>query len=502
MSVIRSLTVWATLWMATRLVAQDYVLRVEAPDHADRPLLVYRCMDLFTQRMERVATAILDAQGTARVTGTALGTDRIRLRVGDTHADLYVRPGSDLHVRLGPPPPDMPRSISGTTQATYELLEVEPLDINALTSDLNEKLDDFLMADLATDRAGGMQAVDVVRRGEGTVGTPERPPTLFVTPNLSSARVDTFEMQLRRFYRGIDDPWFERYLSYGVAGLRLGPRASERALFERHLKGRPIDTTVPEQVRFIRDLFTGLLDSYLLVRHEPATLRAMAMPTTDSLKALFARHDFLRESDELAELVMLDQLYIHHDHPRLSRKDVLRLIDQVATRSPYPAHRQIAANMLWDITTMRPGNRLPPVHLTDLRGRRVDIDSLLKGPACVFITASWCTWCDLELTGLAQLDRTYNGIPPITVISLDTALTDVVAHRARYKEYFANWLHAPAELQLREDLRLRTLPAVLLLNDGVLEWSPAPLPSDGLGAIFHRMRTEGLHQGRIKVWDD
>lgn len=501
-----TLRLWHTLLLpicaAAALHAQTFHLRVEAPGQAGKPLLAYRYMDLFTLRTERVATVVFDDQGTAQVEGAVTGTEKLRLRMGDIHADVYVRPGSDLRVRLGPPEPGTPRSMGGTTQATIELLDLEPLDINALTSDLNEKLDDQLLQDLATDRAKGMQAVDVVRRGEAAPDTTGRPPTLFVTPNLSNTRIDTFEMKLRNFYRGIEDPWFEAYLTYGVAGMRLGPRTNDRALYERYLKDRPIDTTNPEQVRFIRGLFTELLSSFALRHHERATMTAMAMSTADSLKAVFARHDFLRENGQLAELVMLDQLYTHHAHAQLHRADLLRLIDDVAVRSRYPAHRAIAANMHWDLTTMQPGSTLPPVRVTDLSGNDVDMEAILRGATCVFITASWCTWCDLELTGLAQLDRTYNGIIPITVISIDTTLAQAKQHRALFKDHFQNWLHAPAELQLREDLRIRSLPAIYLLNDTKLAWSPAPLPSDGLGAIFHRTRTEAEQKNRIKVWDD
>ncbi|MDX9750406.1 MAG: hypothetical protein RBT71_04925 [Flavobacteriales bacterium] len=496
------------LWGIVLLLAalpsagQGFTLRVDAPAYPGQAVLVYTYLDLFTRRTERLATALPDSTGSATVSGPATGTQKLRIRVGETYADLYVRPGSRLHVRYGLPEPGTPRSMSGTTPAVIELLDLDPLDINALTSDLNQKLDDFLMEDLATDRAGGMQALDLVRRGEAAPDTMDRPPTLFVTPNMSSARLDTFETRLRHFYRGIDDPWFADHLTYGVAGMRLGPRANDRALYERLLRDRPIDTTNPEQVRFIRGFFTELLGTFALRHHEAATLRALAMPTADSLKAVFARHDFLRDNDALAELVMLDQLYTHNEHPGVQRADVLRLIADVATRSAHPAHRTIAANMHWDLTTMQRGGTLPAMRLTDLNGRAVDIDTMLNGATCIFITAGWCTWCDLELTGLAQLDRTYNGIIPVTVISLDTALADAAAHRARHEGHFRHWLHAPAELQLREDLRIRTLPAIYLLNDDRLEWAPAPLPSDGLGAIFHRTRTEAREKGRTKVWDD
>ncbi len=72
----------------------------------------------------------------------------------------------------------------------------------------------------------------------------------------------------------------------------------------------------------------------------------------------------------------------------------------------------------------------------------------------------------------------------------------------KHPEQKFTWLHAEAEQQLREDLRLRNLPTVLLVQDGKLVSSPAPLPSGGLGEVFHRARVNAERDGRIKVWDD
>ncbi len=114
------------LW-APMLHAQDFSLDVEAPAHASQPVLVYRYLDLITLRQERAITDVLDAQGRVHLTASVTGTQKIRLRIGDTHADLYVRPGSVLRIRYGAPEAGTPRSMSGTTQASIELLDLPPL---------------------------------------------------------------------------------------------------------------------------------------------------------------------------------------------------------------------------------------------------------------------------------------------------------------------------------------------------------------------------------------
>jgi thiol-disulfide isomerase/thioredoxin len=255
-------------------------------------------------------------------------------------------------------------------------------------------------------------------------------------------------------------------------------------------------------VRFLRSFFADLLPAFVVRYHDAALQKALAERNTDSLKAIFSKHDFLRDNDRLCELMAMDQLYLQYHAKYLDRPAVKELLTKWSTGSAYPEHRRMAANMLWDRTAMQPGSQLPAMLLENERGQRVDLDSLLNGPVCLVITASWCTYCELELAGLEQLQQTYKDHVRIIAISLDSTLTALRAYRKAHPGQEFLWLHAQAEQQLREDLRLRSLPTFYMLNDGVLAHSPAPLPSKGLGAVFQQVQVANERDGRIKVWDD
>jgi len=495
-----SLTAGLVLHLAS--MAGSFTVHVTAPKEAGQAVLLYRYDDLFTLRTVRVAEGPLGEDGKATLSGTVEGTVRMQLRIADAIADLYVRPGSVLHVEWPGPDPRVPRSLNRPVRVPIVFHDMDALDINALTSDLNERLDDFLMEDLATDAAAGMQALDIQRKEGAEPDSTNRPPTLFVTPHMSTARVDTFEQKLKRFYRGIDDPWFERYLEYGIAGLRHGPRANDRELYERYLKGRPVLYTDPEYVRFVQGMFEDHLLSFAFRHHQRALERAMAAGELDSLTAIFARHDFLKDDPRLRELVCLEQLYTHYNSQHVRRKAVERMLEQASVRSTYTEHRSITANMLWDLSAMSKGSTMPPLRLNDMNGNAADMALLNEGPVCLVITATWCTYCELEMVGLERLHKEYPGVIPIVVIALDKDPAAIKKYLKLHPGRNFTWLHAEAEQQLREDLRLRNLPAVLLLQDGVLVRSPAPLPSGGLGEVFHRTRAQAERDGRIKVWDD
>lgn len=493
------------IWMVTMLAvlqmqAAGFTIRVDASAHTGKMVVLSRYDDHFTLRTMRMAQELAGEQ--VIFAGEVEGTQKMQLRIGELIADLYVRPGSELNVVFPAPDPRVARSLNVATRMPLEFLEISPFDINALVSDLNERVDDFVAADLATDEAAGMQAVERVRR-DGTVDndTTQRPPTVFLDPRWTKARVDTFATKLESFYSEIDDPWFKAYLEYAIAGLKLGPRTNDRSLWERYLKDRPVKHDNPEYVRFLHAFFEGHL-AMVARSHERALERAMAMASVDSLHAVLARNDFLKNNVVLRELVLMEQLYLNY-HQRYVRREAARSVfAHVSEFSPVPEHRRIAINMLWDLTAMRPGSTLPPMMLQDLQGRPVEMEELHEGPLAIAVTASWCTYCQLEIQALERLAEEYDGVIPIVAIGLDESLDDVKRFVMSRPHRKIRWLHAEAEQRLRDDLRIRALPAFFLLQDGVLTHSPAPLPSAGMAEIFHRAKVQRERNERIKIWDD
>jgi len=480
--------------------AGTFTIHVRAGELGEEVVSLYRYADLFTLRTVFVTSGLFSADGRTTLQGNVEGTEKMQLRMGDRTADLFVRAGSELFVE----PVDLgaARSVNGTTRMGLNFEGIDPLDINSLTTDLNDRIDAFLAEDLATDQAAGMNVLEG-KRNEGKAATDplKRPPTLFVTPVLSDARVDSFEWKLRRFYGEIRDPWFDHYLNHSIAGLRFGPRADQKALFNTYLKGGTVCYDDPEFVRLIRTLFSDLLDRMNMDHRDTLALLA-AGGSRIPMTGLFQRNDFLRGDDRLAELVMMDQLYLKHAHKLVHMKDAETILMDVLTNSAYPEHRGIASNMLWDITVMRVGSTLPEMRLEDPGGDRVQLRDLLQGPMCIAITADWCTYCATELAGLMKIAAEYPDAVKVIVIGLDKSLE---AFNAGMKKEPANefiWLHALAEQQLRDELRLRSLPAYFLLNDDVLARSPAPLPSQGLAALFHQAHVHADKEQRLRVWDE
>lgn len=484
------------------LAAQDAVLHLQALNNKGQVAQLYRYDDLFTLRTVRLTEALIGDEGSATLTAPVEGTTKLQVRIGDVSGDLFARPGSIYQVTFPMLAPGVARSLNGTAKVALVFTDLDRTDVNAITTDLNDRIDAFISQDLATDEIGGMQAVDVKRKpGVQQTDTARRPSTLFITPTLSRLRVDSFETKLHHFYRELNDPWFARYMDNSIAGLRHGPRVNDKDLHDRYLKKKPVVYDDPEYVRILRSIHSEQL--HLAERfHGDALQRAFDLTDADSLNAVLSLNDMLKEDPQLRELVMIDLIYQQYHGRLVPRAAAEKILGQVAERSAYPGTRRVAANMLWDLTAMRVGSRLPALRLEDLAGKEPDMNELLSGPVCLAVTASWCTYCELEMVGLEQLSVEYKDVLPIVIICLDPDLDAVKKYRKTHPDLNAMWLHAIGEQRLREDLRMRSLPAFFLLNDGVLARSPAPLPSSGLGALFHQVRVNAEKGERIKVWDD
>ena len=478
-------------------------ITIDAPDHVGRAAVLYRYMDLFSMRLEVLAVGEVDAHGGVTLIGEVQDIVKGQVRLGMDVAELFLKPGAQYTVRLLPRDRNDTQSMSGTALRELEFLGLDGLEVNALTTDLNEQLDAFIAEDLATDQAAGMQALDLVRKkGSAKPDTSGRPATLFINPSWSEARVDTFERKLRKHYLGVNDPWFAAHMESALAGLRFGPRTNDSALFVRALKDKPVRYNDPEYVRFVLSFFEDHLITHPFVTDEDALVNAIANADLDSLKLLFRKSDFLLD-DRLCELVVLNEAYANYNGKTFDKSGIRRLLEQASAGSGYPEHRLIAANMLWDLTHMQPGDMLPSMMAWNTTGEKVELDTLLgEGPVYLAITASWCTYCELELSALEKLYSEYGKVVRFITLDIDGTTTSIAAQQRLHP--LRTWPHllADSDPLLLDKLRLRSVPAFYLLDGRSLKHAPAKAPSAGIGADFHRIAASVHEVGGRRVWDE
>lgn len=486
------------LFTGLLLAAAPVQLSIKAPTYPGQQATLYQYKDLFTQRAEAIAEGWTDANGTVQLTTEVEGTQKARLRIGKVAADLWLREGT-YHLEMPAPAPGQPLGINGTARVQPTFTDLDPLDINALIADLNARLDAFLAADLATDGNTGMDALAKARRD----GTALKPDTLrtagrpLLSPTWNESRTDTFANKLRTFYAAVPDPWFQADLEYGIAGLYLGPQTKDRDLYNRFLKNKPVLYGVPEYVHFFTSLYKDpLLRGPFHTRPEDV-LRFIREGRTDSLKSLLAANDLLKD-DRLNELALVYDLYTNQGNTLFDRAGIIRVIGDVKNRSPYPEHRVIAADMLWDLTAMTGGTPLPTMALTLPDGSAVQADSLLQGASCLLVVKPGNPYTDQELAALAQLRKEYGTYVRFLCIALDRSPQELGQWLKANPQYGGSWAVPANPRALQDGWRITSVPAAFLLNGQTITRAPAPLPGNGLAAELYKLKVVGQRADQLK----
>lgn len=480
------------------LSAAPVTIVVSAPTYPGQQIVLYRYMDPFTLLKEPIAQGSTDKQGHVTLTAEVDGTQRALLSIGDVGADLFLRAGN-YQVKMPAPKPDQARTISGATKVDLTFMDLDHLDVNALASDLNERLDAFLAENLATDADAGMEAVSKARSGKEALvpDTAKGKEQLFLSPQWSETRVDTFATKLKRFYATVEDPWFQSDVEYGIAGLRLGPRTNDRDLFNRYLKDRPVVYNVPEYTRFFTAFFTDHLLRFPFRTDTDALLADIQAARTDSLKALLAKNDFLKDA-RLNELVLITGLYAQQGNALFDRGGILNVLRDVQKRSVFPEHRMIASNMLWDLTAMTAGTTIPNVELRDTAKGTFPSETWLHGKTFLMVTSLANPYSDQEIAALKKLQAEYGAYVNFVNIALDRSPEELARWLRVNPGTAGTWATPTDQRTLLDQWRIRSVPAFFLLDGNVLTASPGPRPSLELPAVLHRIKVEGDRDGRIK----
>jgi hypothetical protein len=104
----------------------------------------------------------------------------------------------------------------------------------------------------------------------------------------------------------------------------------------------------------------------------------------------------------------------------------------------------------------------------------------------------------MEMSAMDKLYTEYGKSVAFIGIGLDPGNEALGAYLRLHPQRNWNWLHAADAASLMDARRMRSLPQFFLLNDRTLTVAPAPMPSQGLAGILHRLKTEAEEKGRIK----
>ena len=295
------------------------------------------------------------------------------------------------------------------------------------------------------------------------------------------ARVDTFMMAANDTFRETKNVYFNNYLNYRLASLKLLTNYSDSyKLMIDYLYQKPILYDNIEYMTFME----GYLENYFQNLNSPVLLKDLYIPINKNKSYAefmdILGKDTLFVNEKLREIIALNTLNLIYASSNFNKKNITDILKNIASSSKFETHRIIARSMVsyfsrfergtpaMDFTLKSSDNSM--VTLSDFRGKYVYLN---------FYT-SWCQSCNEEMEVMKNLRQNFNDDVVFISISADREFMNMYYFKREHKY---NWLflHFGNEYDLLESYGVYTYPSFVLINKtGNLIQCPALKPSENI----------------------
>ncbi len=402
-----------------------------------------------------LAEAKLDEQG---VFNFQLAIDYPRivtLKLGFQTASLYVEPGKKYNLKILYNPENEQISYLANYPLLFEFIDLPKSDLNSLISEFNILSDKFLVRNF-----------DRIYRHKQT------------------HLLDSLDFEAYSINRG-GTVYFDELVKYRLADILLSVKKKDiETVFFTVFGNKPIRYNHYEYMDFFNAFFHKYIQTKTNVLR-PDELRSLVndQDNLDGLSSALKR-DLLLMDNQIRELVILRDLYYFFYDFDFRPVKVLQHLRNLSKNSVYPEHRKIAKNLIKRITVLQPGSPIPDFNLTDLAGlQKTNKD--YKGK--YLLMNFWeldCSDCFENIDSLEYLQKKYADRLNVISVSSHKYISDLKRIIGE-NNFSMSFLLALPDNRVYDDLKVRTLPAAILVNDkGEIVLYPAILPGRGFQNTF------------------
>jgi peroxiredoxin len=297
-----------------------------------------------------------------------------------------------------------------------------------------------------------------------------------------------FRKEMNDEFGMISDEFFRVYVDYKIATIELSVASSVKAhLFGLYLNDKPVHYNNPEYMFFFNTFFDQYLpgnNRFISRRDLIATVNHQA-----DYKALMDTlgKDTLLRNEVIRELVLLKTLKELYHNRSFSGRNILSILGQVESLSKFSKHREIAGNLIHELTLLEVGFPAPDFKLPALEGDTVALSDLVGKPVYIFFMTTLSHGCLVEFEQLENLHLTYGKDIHFVTVSFDETpeITDKFRNLYDFQWLF---LYNGPGFDLINDYRIKTYPTFALIrSDGTIAEYPAYKPSEVIEQSFQSL---------------
>jgi peroxiredoxin len=286
-------------------------------------------------------------------------------------------------------------------------------------------------------------------------------------------------------YSVTENLFFKEYVDFKIASIELSASGTNKPeVFKKYLQGKPILYFHSAYMEFFNQFFNQYLTSgnkFVSEKDlEKGINELISLPALlDSLGK-----DTLLLSESLRELVLIKNLQELYYSPFYFPQNILSILDQIITTSPFSLQRSIAMNVRNGLTKLQKGTIAPDFTLPDLTGIPVSLNDRKGKTVYLSFLTTWTYACLGEFKIMDSLYAVWGSEIDFITISLDKN-PEIVTRFKKEKNYKWTFLYNGTGYDLIQDYGIKTFPLFVLINsEGKILQYPALKPSEGIGETF------------------
>ena len=304
--------------------------------------------------------------------------------------------------------------------------------------------------------------------------------------------VDTFLVSVNDTFAGIKHPFFNEYLKYRIASLKLLTNYSDPyKLMIDYLYKKPVLYDNIEYMTFMNTYF----DNYFQDLTHPVLISDFYIPinVNQSYPELMdvLGKDSLFINEKLREIILLNTLNYLNSSNNFSKKNIISILTQVGSNSKFQEHRQIAKSMISYLLRFEKGMPAPDFTLKNTNNSDVSLSDFRGKYVYLNFYTSWCVDCIDEMELMVKLRQNFDNDVVFISIAADREFMNMY-HFTRDQKYNWLFLHLNSDYDLLESFGICSYPGFVLIGkNGEFIQCPALKPSENIELFLTNLMKKG-----------
>ncbi len=296
---------------------------------------------------------------------------------------------------------------------------------------------------------------------------------------------------LQKPFKDIRSPFFSAYMDYRIGLLNhYGNQVSNQRIIEDYFLGRPVLYQNPAYMELFNEIFNDFFDRFN-ENFPRQNLPVLMNRDKDycGLNEILIRDADLRD-DSLRELVLLKEFFEGFYDQKNIRSSMLQLLDSLQANTGIDLHRNMARDIMLEITKLLPGYSPPDFELYDHDSTLIHLSDFQGEYIYLLFCNSFSYYCIKEYEYLKVLQQRLQDRIKIITILVDDSFQSMQG-LMKNNSYSWTFLHFSNQPQVIDDYDIQTYPSYFLIGpEGKLILSPAPSPSENFEMTFRQLLME------------